>query len=292
MQIAKTLDELRNARQQFNEPIGFVPTMGFLHPGHLSLVKRVRLECSSVVVSIFINPAQFGPQEDLVDYPRDMGKDLALLKACGVDLVWAPKPETMYPGGYQTWVEVDRVSKPLEGARRPRHFRGVATVVAKLFNAVQPQKAYFGQKDAQQAVVIRQMVKDLNFPIDIVVCPLIREIDGLAMSSRNVYLNSNQRQAASVLYRALKKGQSSYESGERNAKKLREVIIKEIDAEPLTHRDYVSVAHPDTLVELDIIDQDALMSMAVYIGKTCLIDNFLLRNGNWHTGQLTGEPEG
>ncbi|BBO77812.1 pantothenate synthetase [Desulfosarcina widdelii] len=242
-----------------------------------------------MVVSIFINPTQFGPQEDLSDYPRDLEKDLALLETSGVDLVWTPAPETMYPPDYQTWIEVDKVSKPLEGARRPGHFRGVATVVAKLFNAVQPQRAYFGQKDAQQAVVIQRMVRDLNFPIDIVACPLIRESDGLAMSSRNVYLTPEQRKAAAVLYRALIAGRQAYESGGRKAGQLRAVIIKEIDAEPLTRREYVSVAHPDTLIELDRVNQDALFSMAVHIGKTCLIDNFLLRNGNWYTGQLLNE---
>ena len=291
MQIIQTFEELRAARQSLCEPVGLVPTMGFLHPGHLSLVRRARLECFSVVVSIFVNPTQFGPREDLADYPRDLGKDLALLEACGVDLVWTPAPTTIYPLDYQTWIEVDKVSKPLEGDRRPGRFRGVATVVAKLFNAVQPQKAYFGQKDAQQSVVIQRMVRDLNFPIDIVVCPLIRETDGLAMSSRNVYLTPDQRKAAAVLYRALIVGRQAYESGERKADQLRAVMIKEIDTEPLTRGEYVSVAHPDTLIEMDRINRDALFLMAVFIGKTCLIANFLLSNGTWHTGKILTETK-
>jgi len=289
MKIVTTLGELRTARLQLSEPVGFVPTMGFLHQGHLSLVRCARSECASVVVSIFVNPAQFGPQEDLADYPRDLEKDLALLEASGVDLVWTPTPDIMYPPGYQTWIQVDKVTQPLEGTRRPGHFRGVATVVTKLFNAVLPQKAYFGQKDAQQTVVIRRMVQDLNFPIDVVVCPLIRETDGLAMSSRNYYLDPEQRQAAAVLFRALKAAKSVFEAGERRTEKFRQRMINEIDTEPLTRLEYVSVAHPDTLIELSLINQDALFSMAVHIGKTCLIDNFLLRNGNWYTGHLLNE---
>ncbi len=180
--------DLRAARAALPAPVGLVPTMGFLHEGHLSLVQRARAECQSVVVSIFVNPTQFGPTEDLDAYPRDIPRDLALLAAEGVDLVWSPTPEIMYPPGYQTTVTVAEVTQPLEGARRPGHFEGVATVVAKLFNGVQPHKAYFGQKDAQQAVVIRQMARDLDFPLEIVICPIVREPDGLAMSSRNVYL--------------------------------------------------------------------------------------------------------
>ena len=173
MKVVKTIDELRAARDKLAAPLGLVPTMGFLHPGHLSLVQRARMECETVAVSIFVNPTQFGPQEDLVSYPRDIDRDLALLDAEGVDLVWMPTNEIMYPEDFQTWVQVDQVTQPLEGARRPGHFRGVTTIVAKLFNGVQPQRAYFGQKDAQQVVVIQQMVRDLNFPLEIVVCPLI-----------------------------------------------------------------------------------------------------------------------
>jgi len=189
MRIVHTLEELRATRLSLEPRVGFVPTMGYLHEGHLSLVRRARQECESVVVSIFVNPAQFGPGEDLARYPRDLERDLHLLEPLGVDLLWAPTEEVMYPPGFQTWVEVEGLTRPLEGAARPGHFRGVTTVVAKLFNAVQPQVAYFGQKDAQQATVIRRMTQDLNFPIEIVVCPTVREADGLAMSSRNVYLD-------------------------------------------------------------------------------------------------------
>jgi pantoate--beta-alanine ligase len=285
MELVKDFDELRNARSKLPAPLGLVPTMGFLHPGHLSLVQRARSECAAVAVSIFVNPTQFGPQEDLEAYPRDPKNDLALLEAEGVDLVWMPTDEVMYPQGFQTWVRVDRVTQPLEGARRPGHFRGVTTIVAKLFNGVQPQKAYFGQKDAQQVVVLRQMVSDLNFPLEIVVCPLIREPDGLAMSSRNSYLNPAQRQAANVLFRALKVAKSAYDAGERKAETLCQLMTKEIEQESLAQLEYVSVAHPDTLDELSDIASDALFSMAVYVGQTRLIDNFLLQEGRWQIGK-------
>src|SRR5574341_501833 len=203
MIVLTTFSDLRSARSALPSPLGLVPTMGFLHEGHLSLARRARAECASVAVSIFVNPTQFGPNEDLAAYPRDLPRDLRLLETEGVDLVWTPTPEIIYPPGFQTWVTVEEVTKPLEGAMRPGHFRGVTTVVAKLFTAVQPDKAYFGQKDAQQAAVIRQMGRDLNFPIEIVVCPTLREADGLAMSSRNVYLDPDERQAAPVLSRAL-----------------------------------------------------------------------------------------
>ena len=276
MMIVSTLDELHSARSILDEPVGLVPTMGYLHEGHLSLVQRAKEECASVVVSIFVNPTQFGPNEDLAAYPRDMERDLRLLDSLGVNLVWTPTPEIMYPGGYQTWVQVEALAKPLEGAQRPGHFRGVATVVAKLFNGVQPVKAYFGQKDAQQVAVIRQMTRDLNFPIEIVVCPTVREPDGLAMSSRNAYLGPEQRQAATVLYRALSAAREAYESGERDAEKLRALMRATIAAEPLAKMQYVSCADYDTLEELDQVTGKALLSMAVFVGKTRLIDNFVL----------------
>jgi pantoate--beta-alanine ligase len=284
MKTVTTFSELRAARAQLPEPVGFVPTMGYLHAGHLSLVRRAREECASVVVSIFVNPTQFGPGEDLEAYPRDIPRDLSLLEAEGVDLVWMPTPEVMYPPDFQTWVTVEEVTKPLEGARRPGHFRGVTTVVAKLFNGVLPQKAYFGQKDAQQAVVIQQMTRDLNFPLEIVVCPIVREPDGLAMSSRNTYLDAEQRKAATVLYRALSAAKAAYEAGEREAERLRRVMQETIQKEPLARLQYVSVAHPLTLEELQSVEQDALLSMAVFVGKTRLIDNFLLSDGQWSTG--------
>jgi pantoate--beta-alanine ligase len=277
MDTVETLNELRSARSRLPAPVGLVPTMGYLHAGHLSLVRAARAECASVVVSIFVNPAQFGPNEDLAAYPRDLPRDLELLEKEGVDLVWMPTPEIVYPPGFQTWVTVEQVTQPLEGGMRPGHFRGVATVVAKLFNAVQPHWAYFGQKDAQQAAVIRQMVQDLNFPLEISVCPIVREPDGLAMSSRNTYLNPAERRAATVLSRALGAARSAYERGEREAETLRRIMTGTIQAEPLARLQYVSCAHPDSLEELHgQIEGPALLSMAVYVGKTRLIDNTVL----------------
>jgi len=276
MMIVSTLEELRPARSILDGPVGLVPTMGYLHEGHLSLVRQAAEECTSVVVSIFVNPTQFGPAEDLAAYPRDMERDLRLLEPLGVDLVWTPTPEIMYPSGYQTWVQVEALAEPLEGAMRPGHFRGVATVVAKLFNGVLPSKAYFGQKDAQQAAVIRRMARDLNFPLEVVVCPTMREPDGLAMSSRNAYLNPEQRRAATVLFRALSAAKNAYEAGEHNAEKLRAIMRATLAAEPLAQMQYVSCADYDTLEELETVSGKALLSMAVFVGKTRLIDNFVL----------------
>ena len=276
MRNISTLAELHSARLSINGTVGLVPTMGFLHEGHLSLIRRAKEECDHVVVSIFVNPTQFGPKEDLSKYPRDIDRDLKLIEPLGTDLVWMPTPEIMYPQGYQTWVEVEAITKPLEGSMRPGHFRGVTTVVAKLFNGVQPHKAYFGQKDAQQAAVIRQMVRDLNFPIEIVVCPIVREPDGLAMSSRNVYLDPEQHKAATVLFRSLNTAKDLYETGERDAEKIRGKMKEVLASEPLAEMQYVSCADYDTLEELDEIKGKALLSMAVYLGKTRLIDNFVL----------------
>jgi pantoate--beta-alanine ligase len=271
-----TLEELRLERAKLPGPVGLVPTMGFLHRGHLSLVSQTRGQCASVVVSIFVNPTQFGPQEDLSAYPRDLPRDLGMLEAAGADLVWTPTPEVMYPPGYQTWVSVEEVTKPLEGKERPTHFRGVASVVAKLFSAVQPDRAYFGQKDAQQAVVIRRMAQDLNFPVQVVVCPIIRETDGLAMSSRNVYLNIEERKAAAVLYRSLQAAQHAYQGGERSAACLRQVMLDILAQETLARPQYVSCADADSLQELEKVDGPALLSMAVFVGRTRLIDNIVL----------------
>jgi len=273
-----TLTDLRSARLSFEGRVGLVPTMGYLHEGHLSLVRRAREECDHVVVSIFVNPTQFGPKEDLSKYPRDLDRDLSLLEPLGVDLVWMPTAEIMYPPGYQTWVEVEGITQPLEGSMRPGHFRGVTTVVAKLFNAVQPDNAYFGQKDAQQATVIRQMTRDLNFPLEIVVCPIVREPDGLAMSSRNVYLDPEQRRAATVLSRSLRAAQEAYEQGERDAEKLRGKMKEVLAGEPLAQVQYVSCADYDTLEELETVTGKALLSMAVFMGKTRLIDNIVLES--------------
>jgi pantoate--beta-alanine ligase len=276
MQTVNQLAELRQALAQLPRPMGFVPTMGYLHSGHVSLAQRARAECASVVASIFVNPTQFGPNEDLASYPRDLPRDLSLLESAGVDLVWTPTPEEVYPSGFQTWVSVEGLTGRLEGEQRPGHFRGVTTVVAKLFNAVGPQKAYFGQKDAQQAAVLRRMTRDLNFPIEIIVCPTVREADGLAMSSRNTYLNPEERRAATVLFRALKAASSAYERGERKAESLRRTIQEIVRSEPLARLQYVSCADPETLDELEEVTGKALLSMAVFVGKRRLIDNFVL----------------
>ena len=276
MKTVASLSDLRAARLSLKGTVGLVPTMGYLHEGHLSLIRRAKAECDHVVVSIFVNPTQFGATEDLSKYPRDLARDLSLIQPLGVDLVWTPTPEIMYPTGYQTWVEVDAMTRPLEGSVRPTHFKGVTTVVAKLFNAVQPHKAYFGQKDAQQAAVIRQMVRDLNFPLEVIVCPTTREADGLAMSSRNKYLEGEDRQAATVLFRALSAAKSAYEGGERNAEALRRMMKEVLASEPRATVQYVSCADYDSLEELETIKGKTLLSMAVLLGKTRLIDNFVL----------------
>ena len=276
MRVIDNIPELRTIRQSMPGVFGLVPTMGALHAGHASLVRRARLECDYVGVSIFVNPSQFSPGEDLAKYPRTMKNDLALLESLGVEVILAPPPEIVYPPGYQTWVSVDEVSKPLEGTVRPGHFRGVATVVAKLLNIFTPHRTYFGQKDAQQVAVIRRMVADLNFNVDIVVSPTVREADGLAMSSRNAYLDKDERRAAPVLYRALSAAKETFESGERSAASLRTVVIETLSAEPLVKMQYVSAVDPDTIEELREIRNGALLSAAVIIGKTRLIDNVLL----------------
>ena len=276
MMVATTLEELRTARELLYDPVGFVPTMGYLHEGHLSLARRAREECKSVAVSIFVNPTQFGPNEDLAKYPRDPDRDLRLLEQTAADLVWTPTADLMYPPGFQTWVEVGEVSLPLEGTQRPGHFRGVTTVVSKLFNAVQPARAYFGQKDAQQAAVIRQMTRDLNFPVEIVVCPTVREPDGLALSSRNAFLSPEQRKAAAVLHRALVSAQAAYNKGERRADALRQSMTQVLKTEPLARVQYVSCSDHDTLQELKQVKDKALLSLAVHFGETRLIDNIVL----------------
>jgi pantoate--beta-alanine ligase len=275
MKVTETIADTRQARwQNPGETWGLVPTMGFLHAGHLSLVERARQENQRVGVSIFVNPTQFNNPDDLASYPRNTARDLAMLKAAGVDLVWTPGPDIVYPADYQTYVTVEQVTQMLEGEHRPGHFRGVTTVVAKLFNVFQPHRAYFGQKDAQQVAVIRQMVRDLNFNLDVIVCPTQREADGLAMSSRNANLSPEARQQAPCLYRALSAAQTALANGERNAESLRAVMRAVLEATPLARVDYVSVAHPRTLIELETVDDDgALCSMAVFVGGVRLIDN-------------------
>ena len=254
---------------------GLVPTMGFLHEGHLSLVRRARAENDRVGVSIFVNPTQFNEQKDLEGYPRDLERDLELLEAEGVDLIWNPTTEIVYPPLFQTHVEVEQITRVLEGAARPGHFQGVTTVVSKLFNVFQPNRAYFGQKDAQQVAVIKRMVQDLNFNLDIVVCPIQREADGLAMSSRNVKLSPEAREQALCLHRALSRATAAYKEGERTGNKLRQMMIDEIEKASLARYDYVSVADPETLAELDTVGDKALFSLAVFVGGVRLIDNMI-----------------
>ena len=277
MEIAKTIAEMKALRRQSSGSVGFVPTMGYLHHGHLALVKQARAENSIVVVSIFVNPTQFGPSEDFRTYPCDTERDLAMLEKENTDIVFVPSAEEMYSQGFSSWVEVEKVTERLEGSYRPGHFKGVATVVAKLFNIVEPTRAYFGQKDAQQALVIQKMVADLNMNQEVIVAPTVRESDGLAMSSRNIYLNTEERQAATVLFRALSLSKQLWGKSERNAERLRQEMASLIKKEPLAKIEYVSVADAQTLEELTEIDRTALASLVVRIGKTRLIDNMVLR---------------
>jgi pantoate--beta-alanine ligase len=285
MKVVSTRAELRAARSILDRSVGLVPTMGALHEGHLALVRAARAENAGVIASIFVNPTQFGPNEDLASYPRTLETDLSLLERAGVDIVFTPTPSEMYPAGFQTSVEVADVSQGLEGARRPGHFRGVATVVAKLFNLTEASTAYFGQKDAQQVVVIRRMVADLNFPIEIAVIPTMREADGLAMSSRNRYLATEQRAAAPVVYRALRAAGERYKHGVREPDALRAAMVEHLRQEPLAEPDYVSIADPITLVEsVEPTDAPVLASLTVKFGATRLLDNALLpmELNDWH----------
>ncbi|MCH7858014.1 MAG: pantoate--beta-alanine ligase [Gemmatimonadetes bacterium] len=279
MQILTTIDDFRTARANARATgsLGLVPTMGHLHDGHLELVRHASAANGTVAVSIFVNPTQFGPDEDMLTYPRDVERDRVLLEEVGCDLLFYPPVEEMYPtGGVDIQVVPGKLAAVLEGVSRPGHFRGVATVVAKLFNIVQPERAYFGQKDGQQLVVIRQMVRDLDFPVEIVAVPTVREPDGLAMSSRNTYLSPDERSAATVLYRALMRAQELHLDGEHDAEVLRAAMSDVLASEPLAAVDYVSVADPETLEELVLVDSQAMVSLAVRIGGTRLIDNVLL----------------
>lgn len=278
MNIAETVSEVRKQVKQWRKEglsVGLVPTMGFLHEGHKSLIDRAVKENDRVVVSVFVNPTQFGPNEDFESYPRDMDKDASLCEKAGAALVFHPNPEEMYLPGYSTFVDMDTLTKGLCGRTRPTHFRGVCSVVSKLFHIVTPDRAYFGQKDAQQLAVIKHMVRDLNFDIDIVGCPIVREEDGLAKSSRNTYLNQEERTAATVLYRALKEGKKAIESGESDSAKVKEIIVNIINDEPLAKIDYVEIVRFDDLEPAERTDGSILCAIAVYIGKTRLIDNFI-----------------
>jgi pantoate--beta-alanine ligase len=275
VRVLHTVAEVRAARAGLTS-VGLVPTLGYLHEGHLSLVARAKSDCETVAVSIFVNPTQFGPTEDLARYPRNLPRDLGLLEAAGADLVFVPEAGEMYPPGFDTQVLVGGVTEVLEGAVRPGHFAGVATVVAKLFNIVQPTRAYFGQKDAQQSLVIRKLVRDLDLPVEVVVAPTVREPDGLALSSRNSYLTPPERAIAPTIHRALLEGRRLFDAGERDADVLRRAVRSVIEREPGLSIDYVSVADPLDLRELDTVAQGALASLAVRLGATRLIDNLVL----------------
>lgn len=277
MKVVTTRAQLREERAAY-PVLGLVPTMGYLHEGHLSLVRRARVECGAVAVSIFVNPLQFGPSEDLATYPRDLDRDLSLLEAEGCDLVWTPGVTDVYPPGFSTYVDVEGVTAVLEGARRPGHFRGVATIVNILLGAVAPTRAYFGQKDAQQCVVISAMVRDLAMNLEVVVAPTVRESDGLALSSRNTYLDAAERTAATVLIRSLRQVEAAWVRGETNADALRGIIEETVGAQPLAALDYASVADRETLAELSVVDptRGALVSLAARVGRPRLIDNVVL----------------
>lgn len=279
MQITGKISDVRSQVKEWKKQdltVGFVPTMGYLHEGHASLMKRARAECDKVVVSIFVNPMQFGANEDLDSYPRDLEADSKLCESIGVDLIFHPEVEEMYAEGFCSFVDMNGLTKELCGKSRPIHFRGVCTVVSKLFNIVTPDKAFFGQKDAQQLAVIRRMVRDLNMDIEIVGCPIIREEDGLAKSSRNTYLNDEERKAALILSQTIRLGEKLVEEGEKDAGKLVAAMKENIEKEPLAKIDYVEAVNMDTIEKVDVIAPNTLVAMAVYIGKTRLIDNFIV----------------
>ena len=280
MQVTKTVEETRKqikAWKKEGKTIGLVPTMGFLHEGHASLIKKCREQNDIVVVSDFVNPTQFGPTEDLEAYPRDFERDSKLCESLGADLIFCPEPSEMYHDPH-AFVSIDTLSETLCGKTRPIHFKGVCTVVTKLFHIVAPDRAYFGQKDAQQLAIIRKMVRDLNFDIEIVGCPIIREEDGLAKSSRNTYLSPEERKAALVLSRSVFLGEKMVKEGERDCKKVIAAMTEEIEKEPLAKIDYVKIVDLSTMQQIDTIEHGILAAMAVYIGKTRLIDNFMIED--------------
>ncbi len=278
MRIVKSIREMQAIGESYRrvgKTIGFVPTMGYLHKGHLSLVRRARGENDVVVVSIFVNPTQFGPNEDFEKYPRDLERDSQLLKAEGVDYLFYPSAEEMYPKGYSTFVEVEGLTEGLCGAKRPGHFRGVATVVTKLLNIVRPHRAYFGEKDFQQLQIIKRLVRDLNIPVEIVGCPIVREEDGLALSSRNTYLSRKERESAVALYRGLKLAKELFEKGERNSEKIKERVRELILSYPKVKRiDYVEIVDSETLKPVKEVKEGDTIALAVFVGETRLIDNY------------------
>jgi len=278
----KTINTIQDLRKELaslpraGKTIGLVPTMGALHEGHLSLVRAAKTQTDIVVVTLFVNPLQFGPKEDLAKYPRNLERDRELLESEGTEFLFAPTAEEMYPPGAVTYVTVEELSSRLDGLSRPGHFRGVTTVVAKLFHIVQPARAFFGQKDAAQVAVLRRMVRDLNFPVEIVVCPIVRETDGLALSSRNVYLNATERQQALILSKTLKRIRGEFEKGERSATRLIALGQEALCSEPAARLDYLAIVDPDSLEALERVDRPALLAIAVWIGSTRLIDNEIL----------------
>lgn len=278
MKIVQTVEEVRQQVKEWRNAgysVGLVPTMGYLHEGHKSLIDRAVAENDKVVVSVFVNPMQFGPTEDLASYPRDLQRDAELCETAGAALIFHPEPEDMYPKDFSTFIDMNTLTKGLCGKSRPIHFRGVCTVVGKLFHIVQPDRAYFGQKDAQQLAVIRHMVQDLDFNLEVIGCPIIREADGLAKSSRNTYLSPQERQAALVLWRSLEKGREQIEKGERDAKKIIQAVTEELEAEPLARIDYVELVDWNTLEPVEKLEGPVLNAIAVYIGNTRLIDNHI-----------------
>jgi pantoate--beta-alanine ligase len=281
MKVCHTIDEMRaasRAARREGKSLGLVPTMGALHEGHLSLVRAAKAQCDLVAASIFVNPLQFGPSEDLAKYPRTFDRDRELFAQEGVDFIFAPSVEEMYPAGAVTYVTVEGLSDKLCGRSRPGHFRGVTTVVAKLFNIVEPDRAFFGQKDAAQSTIIRRMVRDLNIPVQVVVCPIVREPDGLAMSSRNAYLDPQQRESARVLYRSLMAVQERFDRGERKVQALIEAGKQAFAQEPFVRLDYFEIVDPETLDPVDDLSRPALVAVAAFVGKARLIDNIILQS--------------
>lgn len=279
MKLVHTIKEVREIVSEWRKEgltVGLVPTMGYLHEGHQSLIRKSVEQNDRTVVSVFVNPIQFGPTEDLEAYPRDINRDMKAVEEVGGDLIFNPEPAEMYPGHFTSFIDTTETTELLCGAVRPIHFRGVCTVVGKLFNIVLPDKAYFGQKDAQQLATIRRFVRDLNFPVGIVACPIVREEDGLAKSSRNTYLSPAERQAALILSQSLKKGKALIEQGEKSAEKVKEVITESLKTEPLARIDYVEVVDFENIQRVETIEGETLVAIAVYIGKTRLIDNFII----------------
>lgn len=279
IKVVSTVDETRAQIKEWKKQgftVGLVPTMGYLHEGHQSLIKKAVDENDKVVVSVFVNPIQFAPNEDLETYPRDLEADKKLCDSTGADLIFHPTPDEMYPDGFSTHIQMDNLTKELCGKTRPTHFGGVCTVVGKLFNIVQPDKAYFGQKDAQQLAIIKRMVRDLNFDLEIVGCPIIREPDGLAKSSRNTYLSTDERKAALILSKSIELGKELVANGERNAQTIIKAMTDKINTEPLARIDYVNVVDALNIEPIDVIQGETLVAIAVYIGKTRLIDNFII----------------